>query len=174
MRLSHYLTVLPVCIMLAIAGGCSKKQTKVEVPEPVEQAPVPDTTPTTPPVQEPVEPAFDAATSLQTVYFDYDQSNLKPDGIARLEIIGKMMLEHQNVKIMIEGHADERGSSEYNMGLGESRANSVKRWLVNYGVADSRLETVSYGKERPVNANCGEDDSCHALNRRVEFRVTMQ
>jgi peptidoglycan-associated lipoprotein len=72
---------------------------------------------------------------------------------------------------MAQGHADERGSSEYNMGLGENRAGAVRSYLTSYGITTDRVETTSYGEERPVSFNCNSDDNCHSQNRRVEWQV---
>ena len=72
---------------------------------------------------------------------------------------------------MAEGNADERGSSEYNMGLGENRARAVKNYLTGYGIDASRIETTSYGEERTARTGCGSDDACHQENRRVEWTV---
>jgi peptidoglycan-associated lipoprotein len=88
-----------------------------------------------------------------------------------LETIASFLKDHPSVRLMAEGNADERGSSEYNMGLGENRAKAVKNYLTSYGISSDRVETTSYGRERPANSNCGEDDACHAKNRRVEWRV---
>lgn len=72
---------------------------------------------------------------------------------------------------MAQGHADERGSSEYNMGLGENRSKSVKNYLTSYGISSDRIEVTSYGEERPAQSDCGNDENCHQMNRRVEWLV---
>lgn len=73
---------------------------------------------------------------------------------------------------MAEGNCDERGSSEYNMGLGENRARAVQSYLSNYGISADRVQTTSYGEERPARSGCGKgEDECHAQNRRVEWQV---
>jgi peptidoglycan-associated lipoprotein len=104
------------------------------------------------------------------IYFDYNRADLKAIEKSKLERIGPFLTEYSQLRVMIEGNCDERGSSEYNLGLGERRAQTVKRWLTSYGIDGSRLETTSYGKERPVRSGC-EDEECHAANRRVEWRV---
>jgi peptidoglycan-associated lipoprotein len=155
-------------------NGCAKKEVKVSVlPEP---EPVLDTavTEVIPPVEP--EPAVDSAALLesrlqqaqQNIYFNFNKYNLRTDALDQLTAVGRVLLEHPNVSIMIEGHCDERGSSEYNMGLGENRAKAAKQWLVSYGIADSRIQTTSYGKERPAVEGCF-DEPCHQRNRRCEF-----
>jgi peptidoglycan-associated lipoprotein len=108
---------------------------------------------------------------LVPVYFEYDKFDLRKDGIATLEKITAFLNDNPAVRILCEGHADERGSAEYNMGLGDNRARAVKTYLSGYGISAARLETSSWGKERPAFPDCGDDDACHAKNRRVEFKV---
>jgi peptidoglycan-associated lipoprotein len=104
------------------------------------------------------------------VYFDYDQDALTSDASSRLEAKAPVMQANGDVRIRVEGHTDERGSDEYNLALAQRRAAAAKRFLVSRGVAEARIETVSYGEERPV---CGEhDESCWSKNRRDEFVVT--
>lgn len=107
---------------------------------------------------------------MQTIYFDYNSFQLRPDAIERLQKIAAFLKEHKGLRILIAGHCDERGSSEYNMGLGESRAKVVKEYLLNIGVEPIRIETTSFGKEQPVTPNCRQED-CHSQNRRDEFKV---
>lgn len=168
------LTFVTIVAMSISFTGCQKKVTKVQ-PQP-EQTPPPKAQEQTPPPPPSVEPQRDDIDErlqqvLQTIYFDFDQADLKPEAISALENIARFLKEHTAVRLMAEGHADERGSSEYNMGLGENRAKAVKNYLTSYGISSDRIETTSYGRERPVNPNCGEDDNCHAKNRRVEWRV---
>ena len=107
--------------------------------------------------------------NVQTVYFDFDQSDLRPDQVARLQANAAWLKQNPKVTFTIEGHTDERGSQEYNLGLGDRRANSVKEFLVNAGIDASRMTSISYGEERPV---CREDnEECHKLNRRAAFTM---
>ena len=99
------------------------------------------------------------------VFFDTDKSNLKDEGKATLQRQAAWMKLYPNLTFTIEGHADERGTREYNLALGGRRANAVKDFLVSLGVDGSRLNTVSYGKERPVCLESNED--CWAQNRRA-------
>lgn len=108
--------------------------------------------------------------ALQPVYFEYNSSTLTPEAIHRLEIVANFLKENPGIRILIEGNCDERGSSEYNMGLGNNRSTTVREYLVNYGLRAIRFETSSLGKERPAVPNCTEE-SCHAKNRRAEFKL---
>ena len=108
----------------------------------------------------------DYAQAGRTVYFGFDQSTLSSEAQSVLDHnIAK--LKNGTQPIRVEGHADERGTREYNLALGERRANAVAQYLVANGIAKSRLETISYGKERPADA--GHDESAWAKNRRVEL-----
>ena len=116
-----------------------------------------------------VDAAIKAA--FETIYFSYDQFTLSPEAMASLEKAANMMREQPNLRVMAEGHADERGTSSYNVGLGESRAQAVRGFLDSYGVNSARIELTSYGKERPANPNCDGEETCHSRNRRVEWRI---
>jgi peptidoglycan-associated lipoprotein len=167
-------------IVLIITGigltGCAKKVTKIEPltepPKPPVAAPAPEPAPK-PAVEQFVPVDLDAQLReiLQTVYFDFDKYDLRPDAISSLGKIAGYLQDHKSIRLLAEGHCDERGSSEYNMGLGENRAKAVKNYLVSYGIAADRLETTSYGKERPAQMNCGSDDNCGQKNRRVEWKA---
>ena len=109
-------------------------------------------------------------TLTQTVHFDFDQSDLRAEDRAILDAKVPILQANSNVTIRISGHADERGSDEYNLALGQRRAAAVKQYLVQHGIADSRIETVSYGEERPVAQ--GSDEGAYAQNRRAEFEIT--
>ena len=141
-------------------------------PPPVVEEPPP---PPPPPPPEPVEDISGLLNELlQPVYFDFDKFDLKPETINRLERIAGFLREHTSVRLRAEGHADERGSSEYNMGLGENRSRAVKNYLTSYGISSDRIDMTSYGEERPAQFNCGNDDNCHQSNRRVEWQVISQ
>ncbi len=113
-----------------------------------------------------VKPAESAG--LETVYFDYDKSDLRQDSRNVLSKNADVLLKAKNgMKIRIEGHCDERGSAEYNLALGERRAKSVQQYLLTLGVQADRLSTISYGKEKP--AVQGSTEEAWAKNRRAEF-----
>jgi peptidoglycan-associated lipoprotein len=101
------------------------------------------------------------------VYFDYDQADIKPEFNSILSAHGQYLARNTNAQIRLEGHADERGSREYNIGLGERRAQAVRRVLMLQGATGTQVSTVSYGEERP--AATGSDDEAWRLNRRVEL-----
>lgn len=104
------------------------------------------------------------------ITFDLDRSDLRPDARATLDAKVPVLLANSNVTVRISGHADERGASEYNLALGQRRAAAAKRYLVERGVAESRVETTSFGEERPV---CTEsNEACWSQNRRDEFEIT--
>jgi peptidoglycan-associated lipoprotein len=104
------------------------------------------------------------------VNFDYDQAVVRPADQETLNRKAAILVANPGVKLRISGHADERGSDEYNLALGNRRAAAAKRYLEGKGVDASRLEVISYGEERPLNP--GSDESAYAQNRRDEFEVT--
>lgn len=104
------------------------------------------------------------------INFDYDQATVRPADQETLDRKAAILSANSNVKLRISGHADERGSDEYNLALGNRRAGAAKRYLENKGVDGSRLDVISYGEERPLNP--GSDESAFAQNRRDEFEVT--
>jgi len=101
------------------------------------------------------------------VYFDYDQAEIKPEYTALLAAHGQFLAQNASSQLRLEGHTDERGSREYNIGLGERRAQAVRRILMLQGATANQLSTVSYGEERP--AATGSDEEAWRLNRRVEL-----
>ena len=103
----------------------------------------------------------------RTIYFDFDSSEIKGDGTDIVAAHAKYLAKNGPMKIRLEGHTDERGSREYNIGLGERRAQAVRRALLLQGAAEGQISTVSYGEERPAAA--GSDDAAWAKNRRVEI-----
>ncbi|MCK5092650.1 MAG: peptidoglycan-associated lipoprotein Pal [Gammaproteobacteria bacterium] len=105
--------------------------------------------------------------SHRVIYFEYNRSELDSEGKEILENHAAYMAAYPDVYVVLEGHADERGSREYNIALGERRAQSVRRLLLFQGVSDKQVETVSYGEERP--ALLGHDDESWYKNRRVEL-----
>jgi peptidoglycan-associated lipoprotein len=110
------------------------------------------------------------ATVTDPIYFEYDSDNLMPDAKALLERKYSVLVANATVRIRIEGNADERGSDEYNLALGQRRAESAKRYLVSRGLDASRMTTVSYGEERP--AVSGSTDESWSKNRRDGFSIT--
>ncbi len=107
------------------------------------------------------------ATALQDIYFDFDQSAIREDSKKLLNDDADWFRKNPAAKVTIEGHTDERGSSEYNLALGQRRARTTRDYLVAVGVAANRINTISYGKERPFVP--GHDESAWTWNRRAHF-----
>lgn len=104
---------------------------------------------------------------LNTVFFEFDKSSLDAKSKEMIKGNAEWMKKNSNVKLQIEGHCDSRGTIEYNLALGERRANAVKNYMVSLGVASSRIDTISYGEEKPLKT--GEDESVWSKNRRANF-----
>ena len=113
-----------------------------------------------------------ALLAQRTIYFDFDSYEIPAQFREIVAAHAKQLASHGNMKARLEGHTDERGSREYNIGLGERRAQSVRRALMLQGVGDTQLVTVSYGEERPAVA--GSDEAAWAKNRRVEIVYTQE
>ncbi|WP_299963346.1 peptidoglycan-associated lipoprotein Pal [uncultured Roseobacter sp.] len=116
-------------------------------------------------VNDPTSPAYFNQTVGDRVLFAVDQSTISPEGRAVLDGQANWLSTNTDFTAVIEGHADEQGTREYNLGLGEKRANAVREYLVSRGVAGNRLRVVSYGKERPIEI-CSTE-VCYAKNRRA-------
>ncbi len=106
---------------------------------------------------------------LKAIFFDFDSYQIRDDMKERLREAAEYLFAHPEVRLELQGNCDERGSSEYNLALGEKRALAVKRYLVNLGVSPERLETVSFGEERPLDP--GHNEKAWALNRRVDLVI---
>lgn len=106
---------------------------------------------------------------LKPIYFDFDRSVIRPDARATLSDNARYMADRPTTRVVIEGHCDERGTSAYNLALGQRRVESARQYLLSLGVSDGRLTTISYGEERP--ADPGHDEAAWAKNRRDEFVV---
>lgn len=106
---------------------------------------------------------------LKVIYFDYDKSDLSSASRDKLAINAKLLKAAAMVKIVVEGHCDERGTNEYNLGLGERRANSVKNYLTSLGISASRIKTISYGEEKPFAM--GHSETAWKQNRRAHFSL---
>jgi peptidoglycan-associated lipoprotein len=138
------------------------------MPEPIAAAPPP-------PAATPAEPArpapaeFTAIADVKPIYFDFDQASIRPDDAKILEANAEWLKTNANTLVLIEGHCDERGTSEYNLVLGERRAQAARNSLISSGIAAERISIVSFGAERPV---CTEGtEECWAKNRRAAFLI---
>jgi peptidoglycan-associated lipoprotein len=158
-----------------LSVGCGHK-TKPEMPEPVSQESSPADPPYTPssvsvePISENILDHAQRATLEERISFGFDQSDLSP--VAREKLLAKaeILRAIPSLSLRIEGHADERGSDEYNLALSNRRAAAAMRFLGNHGISPDRLETVGYGEEQPLDP--AENESAWARNRRDEFRVS--
>jgi peptidoglycan-associated lipoprotein len=185
-------TVVPV--LLVFLYGCPKKKPATPPADlNVETTTVPAPPSTPAPAQEVQQPATPEVTDQREnplesgdmavvneelqrrgfspdVYFDYDESSLSDDTRDKLSRNADLLKSNAQFSVTIEGHADARGTSEYNLALGERRANAVRDYVTSLGVPANRLRTISYGKERPV---CTEDtESCWSQNRRAHMVIT--
>ena len=161
-------------LLLALAAGatigCAKKSK--ELPPTVPPTPpvtAPDTTPPPPP---PPPPKTEAPSGVKNedfapALFDFDSYTLREDARAALDKDAGLLRSNASVNVTVEGHCDERGTAEYNQALGEKRAQAARDYLVSAGIDAGRLQTVSYGKERPVDP--GHDESAWAKNRRAQL-----
>ena len=118
-----------------------------------------------------MQAAFAGQAGADRVYFDYDRVEVKPDAARVLDGQAQWLQGHPNVNLRVEGNADERGTREYNLGLSQRRADSVRDYLVQRGVIASRINTIGYGKERPVDTSGSEDGM--ARNRNAHSALTM-
>ncbi|MFC4295722.1 peptidoglycan-associated lipoprotein Pal [Novosphingobium tardum] len=168
-RLSLTVTVLAMSAALA---GCAHKAPKELPPEPGtpigQESSSSDMTNAAVPGS---QADFVASVASDTIYFDTDQYNVDSADGATLQSQAQWLARYPDKRITVEGHADERGTRDYNIALGERRANAAKNYLVSLGVAAARIGTVSYGKERPVAL--GSDEASWARNRRA-VTVTIQ
>jgi peptidoglycan-associated lipoprotein len=168
------------CLMAAATflAGCPKKATTVEPPSAGAQVPGAGagagegaSTSTNPLGGEGGAngSAYGAGGSLdgRVIYFDFDKSDIKPEYNGIITTNARNLAQHPNLKLKLEGNTDDRGTREYNIGLGERRAQAVKRAMMLQGVPESQLVTVSFGAERP--AVQGDDEAAWAKNRRVEL-----
>ncbi len=188
MRRASTLSVLFVAALLVASGGCARKKPVTPADTPASALEPSSSVPTTtevaeanPPVADQVEDPLSGDLAslnaylqsqglLADVYFDYDRAALRVPERDRITRNADFLKSQPRFLLTIEGHSDERGTNEYNLALGERRANSVKDYLVSLGISSDRLRTISYGEERPV---CTEsDESCWQQNRRAHHVVT--
>ncbi len=180
MRNKHFL-LLGVIVLLSVFAlwGCPKKSEVSTAPEtPKETAPAAEPAPSKEPVQKPSptesmeeaaarEAAAAAAAGMHPIYFDFDQSVIRNDARDVLKANAEWLKSHPNAKVRIEGNCDERGAKEYNQALGQRRAASAKKYLVDLGISAKRISLVSYGKEKPI---CSEStEGCWQKNRRDDL-----
>jgi peptidoglycan-associated lipoprotein len=142
------------------AGGNAVAEARVTVTEPP---------PPPPPSQPAISDALFFEKNIQDAYFDYDQYNIRPDAEAALKADAVALKQRPGIRITVEGHCDERGSEKYNLALGDMRANAAKDFIVAQGIDASRVDSVSYGKERNL---CEEhNETCWQKNRRAHIAM---
>ncbi|MFN3432862.1 MAG: peptidoglycan-associated lipoprotein Pal [Sphingomonas sp.] len=165
-KLTH--TLLAAAALASLAA-CASKPKQLPPPPVDNTAGLNTPPPSSGAVSDAVVPGSDAdfrrSVTSNTVLFGLDQSDVDADARAILDSQATWLQRYPNVRATIEGHADERGTREYNLGLGDRRANAAKNYLVAKGIDPSRLTTISYGKERPVAL--GSDEASWAQNRRA-------
>ena len=161
---------LAACSSTPVAPAASAPAPAPAAPAPVAAAPAAAPVPTavqakaaTPEYLNPESVLFKS----RSVYFDFDKYTVKQEGLALLEQHGKFLAANPNVSIKVEGNADERGGAEYNLALGQKRADAVVKVLKTFGVKDNQLEAVSFGKEKPKAT--GHDAESYAENRRGDL-----
>lgn len=188
--MKSYMKLLVVLIPVAVLAGCSSPKV-AQKPAPVEDRSAPPaatpstampSAPATPGVEvlaapdkgnfageELVDPLKDATGLLakKTIYFEYDSSEINDEGRAIVEAHAANLIKNPKLTVLLEGHADERGSREYNLALGENRAKAVRQLMQLKGAPTTQLDVVSLGEERP--ADMGHGDDAWAKNRRVEL-----
>jgi peptidoglycan-associated lipoprotein len=168
---------LVALILTFLFVGCAKE----EPPPPTVEARPPAAPPPPPPPPPPVTPPpagpsisqqeFQAFQN-QDINFDFDKYDLRTDARTTLDRKASFLNQNSSVRVQIEGHCDERGTSEYNLALGERRANAAKQYLTTAGISAGRLSTISYGEERPLDP--GHTEAAWAKNRRDHFVITGQ
>lgn len=161
----------------SLALGACKKKTPAVVPPTPQAAPV-EPTRTPPPSPATVDNSAEMAAKvaaaradlLATIYFEYDADDLRDDARSALDAKIRVLNANPQVRVRIAGHCDDRGSDEYNIALGRRRAETAKRYLTDRGIDASRIETVTFGRERPAVMGSGEE--AWSRNRRDEFEIT--
>jgi peptidoglycan-associated lipoprotein len=162
-----------VGLLVFIFAGCSSPT--IPDPEPTEQVSSTETTTDSyddASMDEGEDVAYDpsAGELSHIIYFDFDSSELRPEDTDTVARHAMQLAQNAGSRVRLEGHADERGSREYNIGLGERRSQTVRRMLLIQGATASQISTVSFGEERPVAD--GSDEAAYAQNRRVEIKYT--
>ena len=160
-----------------LLGACASQQA-AEAPQPAPapaSTPAPAPAPMAQPVAQPqaeMNPLHDPNSILakRSVYFDFDKSSIKPEFNSLVEAHAGYMTGHASATIRIEGNCDERGSREYNLALGQRRADSLRKAMVLLGVSDTRIETISWGEEKPRAS--GHDEAAWSQNRRDDIIYT--
>jgi peptidoglycan-associated lipoprotein len=169
-----YLVFPLSAILLSISMGCHKKEAPPPPPPPppvVEKKPEVkvDSTAIKARMRAEALSRAKSAVGQSTVYFDYDKSEIRDEYRSALYTVVENMKKFSEIRIQVDGHCDERGTAAYNLALGERRANAAKKFLSDAGISGSRIETKSWGEEKPATE--GHNDAAWAKNRRDDFKV---
>lgn len=185
--LSLFSKIIIPCLSAGILTACGACQVSTPMPEPdpaptptpvIEPAPTPTPTPVEP-TPEPTGPSFESTLGGKiimgvdnqpvkaTFYFDLDKAVITSSDLSILSTHAELLVANQSQRVVIAGHCDERGTRQYNLALGERRANAVRDYLISEGVSSSQIETISYGEERPVDS--ASNETAYAKNRRAEL-----
>jgi peptidoglycan-associated lipoprotein len=166
---------LVALILTFLFVGCAKEEppppTVETPPRPAAPPPPPPSPPPPPPGPSISQQAFQEFQN-QDIFFDFDKYDLRTDARTTLDRKASFLNQNSSVRVQIEGHCDERGTVEYNLALGERRANAAKQYLTTAGISAGRLSTISYGEERPLDP--GHNEAAWAKNRRDHFVITGQ
>jgi peptidoglycan-associated lipoprotein len=164
----RFTIMVAVLALAAAATGCAKKAVEAPpTPPPAPKVEQPTPPPAPPTETKPPAPAPLTQSDLQPVFFALDSDVLSAQARTKLDANAKLLRDHADAQITIEGHCDERGTVEYNLALGERRAQAARDYLVNAGINTARIQIISYGKERPFDP--GHDESAWQKNRRAHF-----
>ncbi len=159
------LFIISLCLLgIVWMAGCTSEEEQPPEPPPVEETTPMEEAPA-PAIEEPVAAVEEFDSS--TIHFAYDDYNLQSEAKSMLEIKAQYLMKNTDVRVQVEGHCDERGSNQYNLALGERRANTTKEYLISLGVNPDQLSTISYGEERPLDTASNEES--WSKNRRAEF-----
>ena len=161
-------------MMMGVLFGCAKKKPIPTVPPEASQAPITTAPAISAPETEGIKTAeqiSEGRTSapMLPIYFDFDRYNIKNDMKSRIDNDAKFLMDNPEIKVEIQGNCDERGSSEYNLALGEKRAKSAQGYLAKLGVKAERMDVVSFGKEQPLDS--GHNEAAWSKNRRDDFVI---
>ncbi|MFC1541260.1 peptidoglycan-associated lipoprotein Pal [Candidatus Latescibacterota bacterium] len=174
---SKVLMIFALGLALLIIGlnGCSSKKkttepVKQETTKPQTQRQRPSPPAVVPRTPERTEPSVPRDLQFETIYFDFDKSDIRSDQRASLSKNAQLLSRYSSVNIRVEGHCDERGTEEYNIALGQRRADAVVNYLTNYGISSSRIRTISFGEMRMVDS--GHTEAAWSKNRRAEISTT--
>ena len=167
---------LVALILTFLFVGCAKEEpppptAEAQPPRVAPPPPPPAPVPTPPPGPSISQQAFQEFQN-QDIYFDFDKYDLRTDARTTLDRKASFLNQNSSIRVQVEGHCDERGTNEYNMALGERRANAAKQYLTTAGISAGRLSTISYGEERPLDP--GHTEAAWARNRRAHFVITGQ